>query len=95
MQRINLSDDIRPLSDFRAEAATCIKHVHNTKRPIVITQRGKGVAVLLDIKEYEALQDKIELLQDVYKAERQIETEETVSHNQAKANILSRLKNES
>ncbi|HBM16790.1 MAG TPA: prevent-host-death family protein [Lentisphaeria bacterium] len=92
MQRINLSNDIRPLSDFRAEAASCIKHVHDTKRPIVITQRGKGVAVLLDIKDYEALQEKIELLQDVYNAERQIETGETVSHNQAKANILSRLK---
>jgi antitoxin YefM len=95
MERIRLTDDIRPLSDFRAEAATCIKHVHDTKRPMVITQRGKGVAVLLDINEYESLQETIELLQDIYKAERQIESGKTISHKQAKASILKRLKNES
>jgi prevent-host-death family protein len=94
MERIRLTDDIRPLSDFRAEAATCIKHVHDTKRPMVITQRGKGVAVLLDINEYESLREKIELLQDIYKAERQIESDKVISHKQAKASILKRLKNE-
>ena len=94
MERIRLTDDIRPLSDFRADAANCIKHVHNTRRPLVITQRGKGVAVLLDINEYEALREKIELLQDIYKAERQIESGKTTSHEKAKENILKRLRDE-
>jgi len=94
MERIRVTDDIRSLSNFRAEATTCIKHVHNTKRPMIITQRGKGVAVLLDINEYEALQDKIDVLQDVYRAERQIKSGETVSHVKAKENILKRLRHE-
>lgn len=94
MERIRVTDDIRPLSKFRAEATSCIKHIHDTKRPMVITQRGKGVAVLLDINEYEALQEKIDVLQDVYKAERQIESKEIISHKQAKENILKRIRNE-
>ncbi len=94
MERIRVTDDIRPLSKFRAEATSCIKHIHATKRPMIITQRGKGVAVLLDIKEYETLQEKIEVLQDIYKAERQIESKQTTPHMQTKANILKRLKNE-
>ncbi len=94
MERINLIDDIKSLSTFRAEATTCIKHVHNTKRPMVITQRGKGVAILLDINEYESLQEKIELLQDVYKAEKQIKLGEVSTHTQAQKNILKKLKNE-
>lgn len=94
MERVRLTDDIRPLSSFRAEATTCIKHVHNTRRPMIITQRGKGVAVLLDINEYEALQEKIEVLQDIYKAERQIGAQKTSPHMQVKANILKRLKDE-
>ena len=94
MERIRVTDDIRPLSNFRAEATACIKHIHNTKRPMIITQRGKGVAVLLDINEYEALQEKINVLQDIYKAERQIESGKTVSHVKAKRNILNRLRNE-
>lgn len=92
---MNLLKDIRGLSDFRAEAASCIKQVHDTKRPMVITQRGKGVAVLLDINEYEALQEKIEILQDIQIAERQMKLGETKSHHETKASILSRLKNES
>ena len=94
MERIRLTDDIRPLSDFRAEAASCIRHVHDTKRPMVITQRGKGVAVLIDINEYESLQEKIELLKDIYRAERQIESGKIASHSHAKENVLKRLKNE-
>jgi prevent-host-death family protein len=94
MERIRLTDDIRPLSSFRAEATTCIKHIHETRRPMVITQRGKGVAVLLDINEYETLQEKIEVLQDIYKAEQQIKLNVTTSHIKAKANILARLRNE-
>jgi prevent-host-death family protein len=77
MERIRVANDIRPLSSFLAEATTRIKHIHDTKRPMVITQRGKGVAVLLDINEYEILQEKIEVLEDVYKAERQIESKQT------------------
>ena len=94
MERIRVTDDIWPLSNFRAETTNCIKHIHNTKRPMIITQRGKGVAVLLDINEYEAMQEKIDILQDIYKAERQIESQETTSHKKAKASILSSLRNE-
>ena len=94
MERIKVTDDIRSLSNFRAEAASCIKHIRNTKRPMIITQRGKGVAVLLDINEYEALQEKIDVLQDIYKAERQIESGKTVSQVKAKENILKRLRHE-
>ena len=94
MERIRLTDDIRTLSTFRAEATTCIKQIHDTKRPMIITQRGKGVAVLLDINEYETLQEKIEVLQDVYKAEKQIESGKTVAHAQARKNILKKLRNE-
>ncbi len=94
MERIRITDDIRPLSNFRAEATTCIKHIHDTKRPMIITQRGKGVAVLLDIHEYEALQEKIDILQDINTAEKQIEAGKTVSHTKAKENILKRLRNE-
>ena len=94
MERIRVTDDIRPLSSFRAEATACIKHIHDTKRPMIITQRGKGVAVLLDINEYEVLQEKIDVLQDIYKAERQIESGQTVSHAKAKENILKRLRDE-
>ncbi len=58
MSRIHLDQDIQPLSEFRAGVASFIKQINETRRPLVITQRGKGVAVVLDVAEYEAMQEK-------------------------------------
>lgn len=92
MERINLNQDIKPLSEFRANATACIKQVHDTKRPIVITQHGKSSAVLMDVHEYEALLEKLELLQDVRLAEAQISCDQGISHDQVKKQILTKLK---
>jgi antitoxin YefM len=91
MQRLKIDQDIRPLSEFRTGIASFLKQVHDTKRPLVITQRGKGVAVLLDVTEYEAMQEKIELLQDVQTSITQIESGVGMEHDEAKATVLGRI----
>ena len=91
MRRVNLDEDIRPLSEFRANAASFVQQVHQTKRPLVITHRGRSAAVLLDVAEYEGLLEKIELLQDVHQAEREIKENKGKSHSDAKKYILSSL----
>lgn len=55
MERINLEEDIRPLSEFRAHAASFVDHVKETRRPLVLTQHGKSAVVLLDVREYQSL----------------------------------------
>jgi len=51
MSRIRFDQDIQPLSEFRAGVTSFIKQINETRRPLVITQRGKGVAVVLDVAE--------------------------------------------
>ena len=91
MQRLRVDQDIRPLSEFRAGVAAFFKQVQETKRPLVITQHGKGVGVLIGVQEYEAMQKTIELLQDVQKSVTQISEGKGVDHNQAREMVLSRL----
>ncbi len=91
MQRLKIDQDIRPMSEFRTGIASFLKQVHDTKRPLVITQHGKGVAVLLDVAEYEAMQEKIELLEDVQTSIAQINAGAGVEHHKAKAGILGRI----
>lgn len=91
MQRLKIDQDIRPMSEFRTGIASFLKQVHDTKRPLVITQHGKGVAVLIDVVEYEAMQEKIEVLQDIHIAMAQVESGEGVNHNEAKKRILGRI----
>lgn len=92
MKRLKINEDIRPLSEFRNGIASFLKKVHDTKRPLVITQHGKGVAVLLDVNEYESMQEKIELLQDIQTSISQIEGGHGIKHSDAKAAVLKRIR---
>ena len=92
MQRLKFDQDIKPMSEFRTGIASFLKQVHDTKRPLVITQHGKGVAVLLDVAEYESMQEKIELLEDVQTSIAQIDSGEGIEHSKAKDIILGQIK---
>ena len=91
MQRLRIDQDIRPMSEFRTGIASFLKQVHDTKRPLIITQHGKGVAVLLDVNEYEVMQEKIELLQDIQTSISQLENGEGIENNDAKAMVMKRV----
>ncbi|MBU0728616.1 MAG: type II toxin-antitoxin system Phd/YefM family antitoxin [Proteobacteria bacterium] len=91
MQRLKFDQDIRPMSEFRTGIASFLKQIHDTKRPLVITQHGKGVAVLLDVTEYEAMQEKIELLEDVQTSIAQLDAGAGIEHKKAQATILERI----
>ncbi|WP_027360798.1 type II toxin-antitoxin system Phd/YefM family antitoxin [Desulforegula conservatrix] len=91
MQRLRINDDIKPLSEIRTGIANFIKQVHNTKRPLIITQHGKSVAVLIDATEYEAMQEKIELLTDVQTSINQIENGLGIDHVDAMEKVLGRI----
>lgn len=83
MKRIHLDKDIQPLSAFRANAASIIQKAKNDHRPVVITQHGKGSAVLLDVSDYENMVDTIELLQEVNRARQELDQGKGVPHLQA------------
>lgn len=92
MKRLRVNEDIRPMSEFRTGIASFLKQIHDTKRPLIITQHGKGVAVLLDAAEYEAMQERIELLQDIQTSIGQIATGQGVDHDHARTTVLKRIR---
>jgi antitoxin YefM len=92
MERIELDKDVKPISEFRANATNLIEQVNKTKRPLVITQHGKSSAVLLDVKEYEALLDKIELLSDLAEAEEDIKNKRLYSTDKIRELFGKRIK---
>ena len=91
MQRLKIDQDIKPLSEVRIGIAKFIKQVHDTKRPVIITQHGKSVAVLLDAHEYEAIQEKLELLTDVQASLNQLENGQGIAHEDGKEKVLMRV----
>lgn len=88
MQRLKIDQDIETLSELRTRIAYYIKQVLDTKRPIIITQHGKGVAVLLDASEYENMQEKLELLKDLQASLSQLSKGQGITLKNAKNKIF-------
>ena len=90
--RINLETDVKPVSEFRANAAELIEQVRDSGRPLVLTQRGKSAAVVLDVGGYESLLSEIELLRDVRTAVEQLDAGDGVTNRSAKAELRKRFR---
>ena len=60
---MRLDQDVRPLTEVRARVADFIRQVTVTGRPLLITQRGRGMAVLIGVHEFSALQERLEFLE--------------------------------
>lgn len=91
MSRIRADEDIRPLSEFRAGVATFVKQIQETRRPMVLTQRGRGVAVLVDVQEYERMQERLDMLEEIHKAQEQLANGEGITHEAAKSQVMKNL----
>lgn len=92
MPRLNLNEDVKPLSEFRANVTTFIRQIRKTRRPLVITHHGKSAAVLLGVSEYEGLMQKMELLADIRLAEDQLAQGRGVSHDAARRQALAKVR---
>ena len=91
MPKVKPSQDIQPLSTFRANAASLVQQVRETKRPLVLTQHGRSAAVVLDVEEYEAMVEEIELLRDVRQAEYELDSGQGIESDAAEARLRARV----
>ncbi|HZX95822.1 MAG TPA: type II toxin-antitoxin system Phd/YefM family antitoxin [Myxococcales bacterium] len=53
------SRDVRPITDFKVKSAAIVEQTRRTKRPVLITQRGRGVAVVVGLEEYESMKEEL------------------------------------
>lgn len=51
--RIKFSEDIIPLADLKINPGKVINHAKDSHRPVLLTSRGRGVAVVQGLDEYE------------------------------------------
>ena len=87
---LDFENDIQPVSDFRANAAAMLKRVRDTGRPLVLTQNGRGAAVLLDVGAYQELLEENDLLRDIQHGLADVAAGRTVPHDEARARLLAK-----
>ena len=59
------SEDIVPLSDMKVNPGRVVNQVDKTRRPVLLTNRGRGVAVVQSLKDYETETDEMAFLRDI------------------------------
>lgn len=65
MRAVRVSQDIVPVSDFKAQAADWLKRAADTGQPVVITQNGKAAGVLVSPREFDRLCERAGLLEAI------------------------------
>ena len=64
--------DIIPVTDLRQDAASVLKKLQDSIDPLVVTQRGRAIAVIQSIDAYEKAEHERELLRLLAIGEKEI-----------------------
>ncbi|HOT24421.1 MAG TPA: type II toxin-antitoxin system Phd/YefM family antitoxin [Thermoleophilia bacterium] len=55
---VRFSEDVVPLGELKVNPGKVVRQVDETRRPVLLTSHGRGVAVVQALSEYEAAQDE-------------------------------------
>lgn len=78
---MKIREDIRPISYIKANAAEILDQVHESHRPVYVTQNGEAKAVLLDTESYEKMKNALGLMKLLTQGERDIVDENVLSQD--------------
>ncbi len=59
------SEDIVPLSNLKVNPGRVVNQVDKTHRPVLLTSRGRGVAIVQSLKDYETETEERSFLRGV------------------------------
>jgi prevent-host-death family protein len=64
---VKFSEDIVPLSDLKVNPGKVVRHVTEEHRPVLLTSRGRGVAVVQNLQDFESAEEERKFMRAVVK----------------------------
>ena len=52
------SEDVVPMTDLKVNPGRVVKHAAEAHRPVLLTSRGRGVAVVQSVSDYEEAEEE-------------------------------------
>jgi prevent-host-death family protein len=80
------------VTTLKRNATKILTQLVRDQSPVLITQHGIPTAYLVDVVTYEALQNRLRLLEGIARGERAIQEGRTSTHSQAKKRLKRWLK---
>jgi len=81
------SEDIVSLGDLKVNPGSVIKHASQTHRPVLLTSRGRAVAVVQSVADFEKAQDERDFMRAVLTGMADIETGRVLGLAEARARL--------
>ena len=78
------SEDVVPLSDLKINPGKVVTQTNTTHRPVLLTSRGRGVAVVQALEDYESTAEELRFVKAVAAGLADIRDGNTVTAEQAK-----------
>lgn len=72
------------VTTLKRKATDIISELADDQEPVLITQHGRPAAYLSDVESYDAMQQRMRLLEEIARGERAIEEDRVVTHAAAK-----------
>jgi prevent-host-death family protein len=79
--------EIVPVSDLRKRAAEVLENLQESEDPIVVTQRGRIVAVMQTLESYEKIQKEHAVLKGILEGELDFAEGKTFTFDEVKAKL--------
>jgi len=89
---MKLSESVKPVSYLKSHTAEVLRDVAQSRRTMVITQRGEAKAVLQDITSYEQTQESLALLKMLALSSNSLQAGRTQTVKQAFSDIQKRIR---
>ena len=85
--KIKLSEDVISLSDLKVNPGKVVNLANDNHRPILITSRGRGVAVVQGLEEYEKSNEECDFLRAIAQGLMDIKEGNELSLSEAKQKL--------
>ncbi|MDN3699656.1 type II toxin-antitoxin system Phd/YefM family antitoxin [Vibrio cortegadensis] len=80
------------VTSLKRQATKILADLHDTKEPVLITEHGKPSAYLIDVDDYEFMQNRLSILEGIARGERALADGKVVNHEAAKDKMSKWLK---
>ena len=84
---VRFSEDVVPLTDLKVNPGRVVKHATRAHRPVLLTSRGRAVAVVQSVTDYEAGEEERVFMRAVVTGLADLEAGREISLTEAKKRL--------
>ncbi|MEW5953497.1 MAG: type II toxin-antitoxin system Phd/YefM family antitoxin [Bacillota bacterium] len=91
MESLDLTTDIQPVTEFRANTSEILESLKKNRRTIILTQHGRPAAVLESVEEYQRKLEELRFMKGLVSGLKDIESNRVADGEDFFQNLKSKI----